>query len=202
MKSKAAQVEADYNTAKLQAERDTKLAKDGLVSDIDAKISAQKAAQLKAQLAIEKQRLSIYSQGDEAQLAAAQGEGGPVEGRVRAEEEPGGPVEGAGRFRRHAASAAAAVDAGGRRPEGDGRDGSRQGRPADAPQGGIEDRRNASKRYRHRAARGHRYASCGRRIERFDQRHGVAHRSFDPEWHGDRGCGAEGQVARRRRVPI
>ncbi len=72
MKSKAAQVEADYNTSKLQAERDTKLAKDGLVSDIDAQISAQKASQLKAQLAIENQRLSIYSQGDEAALAALQ----------------------------------------------------------------------------------------------------------------------------------
>jgi HlyD family secretion protein len=72
MKSKAAQVEADYNTAKLQAERDTKLAKDGLVSDIDAQISAQKASQLKAQLALENQRLSIYSQGDEAALAALQ----------------------------------------------------------------------------------------------------------------------------------
>src|SRR5579863_6970015 len=72
MKSKAAQVEADYNTAKLQAERDTKLAKDGLVSDIDAQISAQKASQLKAQLALENQRLSIYSQGDDAALAALQ----------------------------------------------------------------------------------------------------------------------------------
>jgi HlyD family secretion protein len=70
MKSKAAQVDADYNTAKLQAERDAKLAKDGLVSDIDAQITAQKAAQLKAQLELEKQRLSIYAQGDEAALAA------------------------------------------------------------------------------------------------------------------------------------
>lgn len=71
MKSKAAQVDADYNTAQLQAERDSKLAKDGLVSDIDAKITAQKAAQLKSQLALEKERLSIYAAGDEAALAAA-----------------------------------------------------------------------------------------------------------------------------------
>jgi HlyD family secretion protein len=71
MKSKAAQVDADYNTAELQAQRDTKLAKDGLVSDIDAKISAQKASQLKAQLALEQERLKIYASGDDAALAAS-----------------------------------------------------------------------------------------------------------------------------------
>lgn len=71
MKSKAAQVDADYATAQLQAERDAKLAKDGLVSDIDAKITAQKASQLKAQAALEKERLSIYAAGDTAALAAA-----------------------------------------------------------------------------------------------------------------------------------
>src|SRR5579863_4787229 len=71
MKSRLAQVDADYNTAKLQAERDTKLAKDGLVSDIDAQISAQKATQLKAQLALENERLKIYGAGDQAALEAA-----------------------------------------------------------------------------------------------------------------------------------
>jgi HlyD family secretion protein len=71
MKSKEEQVQADSNTAALEAERDTKLAKDGLVSDIDAKISTQKAIQLKAQLALENQRLKIYGAGDDAALAAA-----------------------------------------------------------------------------------------------------------------------------------
>jgi len=71
MKSKEAQVEADYNTARLQAERDAKLAKDGLVSDIDAKITSQKAAQLKSQLDLERQRLTIYSKGDDAAIAAS-----------------------------------------------------------------------------------------------------------------------------------
>jgi HlyD family secretion protein len=71
MKSKVAQVAADYNTAKLQADRDTSLAKDGLVSEIDAKISATKAQQLKEQLDIEQQRMAVESQADEAQLAAA-----------------------------------------------------------------------------------------------------------------------------------
>jgi HlyD family secretion protein len=71
IKSKVAQVAADYNTAKLQADRDTSLAKDGLVSEIDAKISTTKAQQLGEQLQIEQQRLGIESQADEAQLAAS-----------------------------------------------------------------------------------------------------------------------------------
>jgi HlyD family secretion protein len=71
MRSKVAQVEADYNTAKLQADRDTALAKDGLVSEIDAKISTTKAQQLKEQLQIEQQRIEVEKQADEAQLAAA-----------------------------------------------------------------------------------------------------------------------------------
>ncbi|MGP8248307.1 MAG: efflux RND transporter periplasmic adaptor subunit [Bryobacteraceae bacterium] len=71
MQSKAAEVGADYQNAKLQADRDAKLAKDGLVSDIDAKISATKAQQLAEQAQIEKKRLEINSQADQAQLAAA-----------------------------------------------------------------------------------------------------------------------------------
>jgi HlyD family secretion protein len=71
MQSKGAEVGADYQNAKLQADRDAKLAKDGLVSDIDAKISATKAEQLGEQAQIEKKRLEINSQADVAQLAAA-----------------------------------------------------------------------------------------------------------------------------------
>jgi HlyD family secretion protein len=71
LQSQAAQIGADYNNAKLQAERDVTLAKDGLVSDIDAKISAQKVKQLAEQYEIQKQRIAINSQSDEAQLAAS-----------------------------------------------------------------------------------------------------------------------------------
>jgi HlyD family secretion protein len=71
LQSQAAQINSDYNNAKLQSERDSTLAKDGLVSEIDAKISAQKVKQLGEQLEIQKQRISINSQSDEAQLAAA-----------------------------------------------------------------------------------------------------------------------------------
>ncbi|SPE35742.1 Efflux transporter, RND family, MFP subunit [Candidatus Sulfopaludibacter sp. SbA3] len=71
LRSQVAQIEADYNNAKLQAERDATLLKDGLASDIDAKISAQKVKSLGEQLEIQKQRIAINSQSDEAQLAAA-----------------------------------------------------------------------------------------------------------------------------------
>jgi len=71
LKSTAAQVSTDYNTAKLQADRDATLAKDGLVSEIDAKISSEKAKQLGEQYAIQQQRLAIDGKAQEAQLAAA-----------------------------------------------------------------------------------------------------------------------------------
>ncbi len=71
LQSQAAQLTSDYNNAKLQAERDATLAKDGLVSDIDAKISAQKAKGLGDQLEMQKQRIAIDAQAQEAQLAAS-----------------------------------------------------------------------------------------------------------------------------------
>jgi HlyD family secretion protein len=71
LQSQASQYSGDYSNAKLQAERDATLAKDGLVSDIDAKISAQKAKGLGDQLDLQKQRISIDAQAQEAQLAAA-----------------------------------------------------------------------------------------------------------------------------------
>ena len=71
MQSTVAQVDADYNTAKLQGDRDAALAKEGLFSEVDAKISAVKAVQLGSRLQLEQKRISINSAADEAQLAAA-----------------------------------------------------------------------------------------------------------------------------------
>src|SRR6516164_4110868 len=62
MQSTFAQAEADANTAKLQADRDAALAKEGLFSEVDAKISAVKAQELKNRLDLEEQRLKINSQ--------------------------------------------------------------------------------------------------------------------------------------------
>jgi HlyD family secretion protein len=70
MQSTLAQAEADANTAKLQADRDAALAKEGLFSEVDAKISAVKAQELANRVKIEKERLSISTAQEEAQLAA------------------------------------------------------------------------------------------------------------------------------------
>lgn len=70
MEATAEQVGADYNTAKLEADRDQSLSKEGLLSGVDAKISAVKAEQLGGRYQLEKKRLSINSQAEEAQLAA------------------------------------------------------------------------------------------------------------------------------------
>ena len=70
MKSTAAQVAADYNTAKLEADRDAALAKENLLAGVDAKISAVKAEQLANRNSIEQQRLSINGVAEESQLSA------------------------------------------------------------------------------------------------------------------------------------
>src|SRR6185369_6915029 len=70
MQASAAQVEADFSTAKLQADRDLALAKEKLLPDVDAKISEVKAKQLEGRFKIEQQRLATYSRTEEAQLAA------------------------------------------------------------------------------------------------------------------------------------
>jgi len=70
LQSTIAQVGADYNTAKLQADRDAALAKEKLLPDIDAQISAVKAKELEGRLEIEKKRLEINKQAEQAQLDA------------------------------------------------------------------------------------------------------------------------------------
>jgi multidrug resistance efflux pump len=68
LQSVAAQSSADYNTAKLEADRDTALAKENLLAATDAKISQVKAEQLNAKYEIEKERLSINNAAEQAQL--------------------------------------------------------------------------------------------------------------------------------------
>ncbi|MCU1232870.1 MAG: efflux transporter, family, subunit [Candidatus Solibacter sp.] len=70
MKSTVAQVGADFNTSKLQADRDAALAKEGLFSEVDAKISAVKSQELGNRLDIEKERINISASAEEAQLAS------------------------------------------------------------------------------------------------------------------------------------
>jgi HlyD family secretion protein len=70
LRSSAAQVTADYNTAKLQSERDAALAKEGLFADVDAKISAVKARELATRLDLEHTRLKINQEAVDAQIAS------------------------------------------------------------------------------------------------------------------------------------
>jgi HlyD family secretion protein len=70
MQATAAQVGADFNTAKLKADRDAALSKEGLYADVDAKISAVTAEQLGGRFQLEQKRMSINGDAEEAQLAA------------------------------------------------------------------------------------------------------------------------------------
>ena len=70
MQAVVAQVGADYNTAKLKADRDAQLSKEGLYSEVDAKISNVAAEQLGGRYQLEQKRLTINGEAEEAQLAA------------------------------------------------------------------------------------------------------------------------------------
>jgi HlyD family secretion protein len=70
MQATQQQVDADYNTARLQADRDVALAKENLLPSVDAKISEVKAKQLGDRVQIEKTRLATSGRSEEAQLAA------------------------------------------------------------------------------------------------------------------------------------
>jgi HlyD family secretion protein len=70
LKSTAAQVSADYHSAQLKADRDDALVKEGLVAQVDAKISEVTAQELSTRNGIEEKRLSINQESVEAQLAA------------------------------------------------------------------------------------------------------------------------------------
>jgi HlyD family secretion protein len=71
LRSTAAQVSADYHSAQLKAERDDALVKEGLVAQVDAKISEVTAQELSTRNDIEEKRLSINQESVEAQLAAS-----------------------------------------------------------------------------------------------------------------------------------
>jgi len=69
-KAAAATVMSDYKQAKLQADRDKELAKDGLIPDINEKMSTVKAEELSQRTKLEEQRLAIADEAVKAQLAA------------------------------------------------------------------------------------------------------------------------------------
>lgn len=72
LKAVAASVQAEYSQAKLRAEADEELAREGLISSLDAKLSRVRAEELATRNEIEQKRLSISSESIQAQLAVQQ----------------------------------------------------------------------------------------------------------------------------------
>jgi HlyD family secretion protein len=68
--STVATVKAEYQQAKLQYDTDAQLARDGLIPDINLKLSKVKAEDLENRYKIEQQRLEVMSRATKAQLAA------------------------------------------------------------------------------------------------------------------------------------
>jgi HlyD family secretion protein len=68
LQSAVAQTSADYNTAKLEADRDEALAHEQLLAETDAKISRVKSEQLSEKLKIDKERLDSDAAAQQAQL--------------------------------------------------------------------------------------------------------------------------------------
>src|SRR5512135_1935195 len=64
----AASLEADYKQAKLQAEADAELGRQGIVADITMKLSTMKADQLSMRLDVEQKRLAQLRNSTEAQV--------------------------------------------------------------------------------------------------------------------------------------
>lgn len=69
-RSAGASLEADYTQAKLQAEADAELGKQGLLAELPVKISQMKAAQLSMRNDVEKKRLAQAEASVQAQLGA------------------------------------------------------------------------------------------------------------------------------------
>src|SRR5581483_1414853 len=67
-KAVVAAATSDYHTAQLKADRDSQLVKEGLVPEVDAKISTVMAAELKQKMEIEQERLSIADDSTKAQI--------------------------------------------------------------------------------------------------------------------------------------
>jgi HlyD family secretion protein len=68
----AAKVEAEFHEAKLRADADEELAKEGLVADLNRKLSAVTAEELRHRVDLEKQRLHMAGDSVTAQLAVEQ----------------------------------------------------------------------------------------------------------------------------------
>lgn len=73
-RAQAATVEADYQQARLTAEANEQLSKDGLVSELILKQSRTRATELRTRNELEKQRLAMNAEAIKTQLAVSQAE--------------------------------------------------------------------------------------------------------------------------------
>jgi HlyD family secretion protein len=69
-KASAARVKAEYEQARMEAERNTELHTEGLIADIDYELSKVRAEELANRHGIEEERLEIADEAIDAQLAA------------------------------------------------------------------------------------------------------------------------------------
>ncbi|MDX2150858.1 MAG: efflux RND transporter periplasmic adaptor subunit [Bryobacteraceae bacterium] len=72
LQASVARVESEFVRAKLQADRDAELGKQGLTPDLTVKLSVATASEAAKRFEIEKKRLAISRESQEAQLAAQQ----------------------------------------------------------------------------------------------------------------------------------
>jgi HlyD family secretion protein len=73
-RASAASIEAEYRQARLQAEADAELAKDGLISSLTMKISTSRADDLENRWKIEQKRLEMAEQTIKSQVAVQEAE--------------------------------------------------------------------------------------------------------------------------------
>lgn len=87
-----AQIEAEYNQAKIQLDTDEELAKEGLVPAIQLRIARVRVEQLKNRLEIEQRRVGSNRQSVEAQVAAQQARISQLQAQLRLNQEQVGSL--------------------------------------------------------------------------------------------------------------
>lgn len=87
-----AQIEAEYNQAKIQLDTDEQLAKEGLVPSITLRIARVRVEQLRNRLEIEQKRVGSNRQSVEAQVAAQQARIAQLQAQLRLNREQVGSL--------------------------------------------------------------------------------------------------------------
>ena len=187
----AAQVEADYNKAKMQAEMNEALAKDQLVSELVLKQSQVDAEQLGVAQPDREGSAGEQDRIDARADRRAQSHGRSGARRPAAHAATARRAEGARRPRRHAAAGAGrsrSAGCAGHQPRA-----RREPEPAESRN---QDRGNPGQRHPDRTEGRSRHAQRRRRRPR------RAHRSVGAERHAHRGRHARPATCRRARCPI